>query len=101
MAEVYADDFTRYAARARPALHRTAFGFTADWHEAEDLVQRTLIALYTRWDKLEHRDKIAAYAYTVMVRLFISDRRSPRWSNEVLSDRPPDGEPAPDIFARL
>ena len=78
MAEVYADDFTRYAARARPALHRTAFGFTADWHEAEDLVQRTLIALYTRWDKLEHRDKIAAYAYTVMVRLFI--REPERWT---------------------
>ena len=101
MAEVHGDEFTRYATRARPVLHRTALGFTADWHEAEDLVQRTLMALYMRWDGLERRDKIASYAYTVMVRLFISDRRSPRWSNEILSDRPPDAEPAPDVFARL
>jgi len=93
------DEFTRYVKSTRPALRRTAFRFTADWHEADDLVQRTLLALYLRWDKLERRDRIAAYAYTTMTRLFVSDRRSLRWSNEVLYDQPPDLEPVPDTGA--
>jgi RNA polymerase sigma-70 factor (sigma-E family) len=96
MTEVYDDEFTRYVKKARPSLRRTAFGFTADWFEADDLVQRTLLALYSRWEKLDHRDRIAAYAHRTMARLFISDRRARHWSHEIPCEQPPETEPAPD-----
>ncbi|ETK37136.1 SigE family RNA polymerase sigma factor [Microbispora sp. ATCC PTA-5024] len=98
MAEAHDDEFSRYVREARPALRRTAFLLSADWHEADDLVQRTLIALHRRWDTLRQRDKIAGYARTVMLRLIISDRRSHRWSREVLHDLPPEPDPSPDPY---
>jgi RNA polymerase sigma-70 factor (sigma-E family) len=93
------DDLTEYVRRKRPALRRVAFRLTADWYEADDLVQRTLIALLARWDTLDDRDQIGPYAYTVMNRLFISDRRSHRWSNEVLHEWPPEPGSVPDAYA--
>ncbi|MGN9837133.1 SigE family RNA polymerase sigma factor [Nonomuraea sp. H19] len=85
MAEARDDgDFARFVRRSRPALRRTAFQLSQDWYEADDLVQRTLIALHRHWDTLEGRDRIGAYARRVMRRLFISDRRTMRWSREVL-----------------
>lgn len=80
-------------------MHRAALRLTADWHEADDLVQRTLIALYRRWDSLDRRDRLAAYAHRTMVRLVSSDRRTRRWSSEVLRARPPEPDPLPDACA--
>jgi RNA polymerase sigma-70 factor (sigma-E family) len=94
-------EFTRFVRGTRPALRRAAFRLTADWYEADDLVQRTLIALYQRWASLEHRDRLAAYAHRTMVRLVISDRRTRRWSSEVLQARLPEPEPVPDVWAVL
>lgn len=93
------DEFTEYAKKARPGLQRIAFRLTADWHEADDLAQRTLIVLHERWETLERRDRIAAYVYTIMVRLLISDRRSQRWSSEILHEWLPEPAPAPDALA--
>ncbi|MFF5207184.1 SigE family RNA polymerase sigma factor [Streptosporangium sp. NPDC000396] len=101
MAEARDDEFSRYVKEARPALRRTAFLLSADWYEADDLVQRTLIAIHGRWDALQHRDKIAGYARTIMIRLIISDRRSHRRTREILHDRPPEPEPTPDPYALL
>ncbi|GIH66568.1 SigE family RNA polymerase sigma factor [Microbispora siamensis] len=99
MAEAHDDEFSRYVKEARPALRRTAFILSADWHEAEDLVQRTLLAIHRRWDRLEQRDKITSYARTIMVRLISSDRRTHRWSREVLHPLPPEPEPQSDPYA--
>lgn len=101
MAEARDDEFSRFVKQARPALRRVAFQLSADWHEAEDLVQRTLIAIHRHWDTLERRDKIGAYARTIMVRLLSSDRRAHRWSREVLHARPPEPEPLADPYARV
>lgn len=97
--DVHDDEFSQYVSTHRPALRRFAFRLAADWYEADDLVQRTLIALHARWEGLDHRDKIAAYTHTVMVRLFISDRRSRRWSHEILHEWPPEPEPVYDAGA--
>lgn len=93
------EEFTRFVIGARPALRRTAFRITTDWYEADDLVQRTLLALYRRWGTLERRDQLAAYAHKTMVRLAIGDRRTRRWSSEVLQARPPEPDPIPDAHA--
>jgi RNA polymerase sigma-70 factor (sigma-E family) len=92
-------EFTRFVEGCRPALRRAAFRLTSDWYEADDLVQRTLIALYRRWASLERRDRLAAYAHRTMVHLVISDRRTRRWSSEILLARLPEPEPVPDAWA--
>lgn len=101
MAEPRDDEFSRYVREARPALRRAAFMLSADWHEAEDLVQRTLMAIHRRWDTLERRDRIAAYARTIMVRLISRDRRSHRWSREILHERPPEAESVSDPYSSV
>jgi RNA polymerase sigma-70 factor (sigma-E family) len=61
-----------------------------DWHEADDLVQDTFVALYRRWPELARRDELDHYARTVLVRAFVSLRRRVRWRREVLCPEPPD-----------
>jgi RNA polymerase sigma-70 factor (sigma-E family) len=101
MAEAREDEFSRYVREARPALRRTAFLLTSDWYEADDLVQRTLITLHRKWESLEQRDHIGGYARTVMLRLLLADRRTHRWSREVLYDLPPEPDPTPDPYTLL
>ncbi|MGV9776518.1 SigE family RNA polymerase sigma factor [Streptosporangium sp. NPDC003464] len=99
MAEAREDEFSRYVRETRPALRRTAFLLSSDWYEADDLVQRALIAIHGRWETLERRDRIDGYARTIMIRMIISDRRSHRWSRETLRETPPEPAPAPDPYA--
>jgi RNA polymerase sigma-70 factor (sigma-E family) len=101
MAAEWDEEFSRYAKKARPTLRRIAFRLSSDWYEADDLVQRTLIAIYRRWALLQRRDNMSRYAYAVMTRLIISDRRSHRWLREVLYDLPPEPPPPPDPYRPL
>jgi RNA polymerase sigma-70 factor (sigma-E family) len=67
--------FVEFAAARSAALFRTAWLLTGDWHLAEDLVQETLGRLYSRWPKVSRAEQPAAYAHTVLVRVFLSGRR--------------------------
>jgi RNA polymerase sigma-70 factor (sigma-E family) len=67
--------FVEFATARSAALFRTAWLLTGDWHLAEDLVQETLGRLYPRWSKVARADQPAAYAHTVLVRVFLSRRR--------------------------
>ncbi|GAA2212359.1 SigE family RNA polymerase sigma factor [Nonomuraea monospora] len=91
-------EFTRFVQRTRPALRRIAYALSDDWHEADDLVQRTLMTIFLRWPELERRDRMAPYARRVMTRLLISDRRSSRWTREVLFGVPPEAAAAHDPY---
>jgi RNA polymerase sigma-70 factor (sigma-E family) len=84
------DDFTAYVSAIRPRLRRQAFVLCGDWHEADDLVQDTFVALYGRWPKLVRRDELDQYARTILVRKFVSLRRRVRWRREILCPEPPD-----------
>lgn len=100
MTEVPGDDgFTKYVEGARSSFRRSAFMLVGDWHEADDLVQRTLIALYRRWEGLDRRDDLGGYARTIMVRLVIDDRRKHRWLRELVQDPLP--EPPPEADAAM
>ncbi|WP_344920163.1 SigE family RNA polymerase sigma factor [Streptosporangium oxazolinicum] len=92
-------EFAHFAREARPMLRRIAFRLSGDWYEADDLVQRALLALHRHWDGLDRRDHIQAYARQIMRRLLISDRRAMRWSREVLIGAPPDPTSALDPCA--
>ena len=57
-------------------LFRTAFLLTAgDAHLAEDLVQEVLGRMFARWGRLSRLDNPSGYAQTVLVNVFISQRR--------------------------
>lgn len=48
--------FEQYAAQRYPALRRLAFLLCGDWHEAEDLVQDTLLRCQRRWGSIGAED---------------------------------------------
>jgi RNA polymerase sigma-70 factor (sigma-E family) len=82
-------DFTDYAVTARPRLRRQAFALCGDWHEADDLVQDTLDAMYRRWPDLSRPAELHGYTQKVLVRRFISARRRLRWQREIPYADPP------------
>ncbi|POX54087.1 SigE family RNA polymerase sigma factor [Streptomyces sp. Ru72] len=89
-------DYLEFAAARSGPLFRTACLLTGDWHLAEDLVQETLAKMYRSWRRISRVDSPVAYADTVLVRTFLSQRRR-RSSTERPSDRLPDAAgPAQD-----
>ena len=88
-------EFVDLATARGPALFRTAWLLTGDWHLAEDLVQEALGRIYARWSKVAAADQPAAYAHTVLVHVFLSHRRR-RSSTERPSDRAGLGDRAAD-----
>ncbi|MFF8906208.1 SigE family RNA polymerase sigma factor [Streptomyces olivaceoviridis] len=100
MGEAPADYLEFAAARSGP-LFRTACLLTGDWHLAEDLVQETLAKMYRSWRRINRAEAPVAYADTVLVRSFLSQRRR-RSSTERPSDRLPDtAAPARDPELRM
>jgi RNA polymerase sigma-70 factor (sigma-E family) len=84
-------DYLEFAAARSRHLFRTACLLTGDWHLAEDLVQETLAKMYRSWRRIDRTDTPVAYVNTVLVHLFLSQRRR-RSSDEYPSDNLP--EPA-------
>lgn len=99
--EACKEGFARYVVGARPTLRRNAFVLVGDWFAADDLVQQTLIALYRSWERLERHDALCTYTRTVMVRLFIDERRRHRWTRELLQDSVPEPVPEPEDTTRV
>lgn len=101
MSQLSEEEFSLYVKRVRPALRRWAYQLSGDWDEADDLVQKALIALYGHWDALERHAELAAYTRKIIFRLVVSDRRTARRSREVVQDLLPEPDPAPDLSASL
>lgn len=87
------DDFEEFARVRTPHLYRTAWLLAGDRHHAEDLVQETLGRMFRAWRGLRRIDNPQAYAQTVLVRTFISQRRRLR-----LTERPT--ATVPELAAR-
>ncbi|MGW1890098.1 SigE family RNA polymerase sigma factor [Streptomyces sp. NPDC002004] len=94
-------DYLEFAEARSGPLFRTACLLTGDWHLAEDLVQETLAKMYRSWRRISRVESPVAYADTVLVRTYISQRRR-RSSTERPSDRLPDAaSPAQDPELRM
>ncbi|MFE5402226.1 SigE family RNA polymerase sigma factor [Streptomyces sp. NPDC056580] len=94
-------DYLEFATARSGPLFRTACLLTGDWHLAEDLVQETLAKMYRSWRRVSRAGSPVAYADTVLVRTFLSQRRL-RSSTERPSDRLPDAAgPARDAELRM
>lgn len=69
-------EYTEYVAARLPSLRRVAMALCGDWQRADDLVQATLAKLYMQWGRVRAANHADAYARAVLVREFISERRS-------------------------
>jgi RNA polymerase sigma-70 factor (sigma-E family) len=87
-------EFTEYVQARLPWLRRVAYLLCQDWQSADDLVQTAITRLYTNWGKARDAASIDAYARTVLVRVFIAERRS-AWSRRVSLFAARPDEPAP------
>ncbi|WKD33390.1 SigE family RNA polymerase sigma factor [Streptomyces xanthophaeus] len=70
------DGFREFAADRSGPLYRSACLLVGgDTRLAEDLVRETLGRMYQRWGRISRIDDPAAYAQTVLVRVFLTHRR--------------------------
>lgn len=76
------EEFTGYVSARMLPLRRLAYLLCQDWQRADDLVQTAITRLYVHWGRaraLEHTD---AYVRSILVREFLSERRS-GWARRV------------------
>jgi RNA polymerase sigma-70 factor (sigma-E family) len=95
-------EYTEYVQARLAWLRRTAYLLCQDWQGADDLVQAAITRLYTHWGKARDANSIDAYTRTILVRLFIQERRTP-WARRVIlaSDHLDQPMAVPDHDARL
>ena len=72
------NDFDRFVGDNSDGLLRTAYLMVGDLHEAEDLLQETLLKVASRWRRVSRMDNPVAYARRILVNLALhgSSRRS-------------------------
>jgi RNA polymerase sigma-70 factor (sigma-E family) len=96
------EDFEAFVAARYGALLRTAYLLTGNHHDAEDLVQQSLVKAVGAWGRMKGDPE--PYVRTILVRQNVSQWRRRRW-REVSTDRPPDitllEEPADDRLVLL
>ena len=85
-------EYTEYVQSRLLWLRRVAYLLCQDWQGADDLVQSAITRLYTHWGRARDATSIDAYVRTILVRSFISERRS-AWSRRVLLVDAPDDAP--------
>lgn len=94
-------EFTEFVRQSRSALHRVARLLCGDVHEADDLVQNALWAVYRTWDSLKDRDRCFAYCRRTLVNSFIAERRRARWRYEIIGAEQPDRALHEDVLGRV
>jgi len=81
------EGFEEWVTARRAALLRTAYLLTGDAHDAEDLVQVTLLNAVPQWPRIAANPE--PYVRKILARESISRWRRRRW-REVATDRIPD-----------
>jgi RNA polymerase sigma-70 factor (sigma-E family) len=96
-------DFRGYAASRMRGLRRTAFLLCGDWHHAEDVTQNVLTKLYRTWPRISDRERVDAYAHTMLVRATFDRRRRASWRRELSAAVVPDTASAgqPNVEERM
>ncbi|MEU5142237.1 SigE family RNA polymerase sigma factor [Streptomyces sp. NPDC021139] len=80
----------------RLALFRSAYLMCGNRHEAEDLVQTTLVKVVLGWRRLQKLDNVEAYARKTLFNTFIEGRRR-FWRREhAYGELPERAVPEPD-----
>lgn len=77
-------EYVAYVTARMPALRRLAAHLAGDPHRGDDLVQQAITKLFVRWRQASRADNLDAYTHTVLVRVFLDDRRR-GWSRVSLA----------------
>jgi len=88
-------DYVEYVTARLPRLHRTAYMLCGDRYQADDIVQSTVMSLYSNWKRAAGADNIDAYVQRILVRRYLDERRR-RWSKVMLGDRLPERPTGPE-----
>jgi RNA polymerase sigma-70 factor (sigma-E family) len=89
------EDFEAFVAARYAALLRTAYLLTGDHHDAEDLLQQSLVKAVGAWRRINGDP--GPYVRSILVRANVSRWRSRRW-REVVTESPADrATPAHDV----
>lgn len=89
MSDIDGVPFRDWAALTRPRLRRTAYLLCGDWHLAEDLVQETLVRVYSVWRRISVSGPPDAYATRTLVNIRRAQLRRP-WRREASVEQVPD-----------
>ncbi len=81
--------FEEFVTARRPALLRTAYLLTGNAHDAEDLVQTTLLRVVPRWNRIAAHPE--PYVRRVLARESVTRWRARRWRERSVAELP---EPA-------
>lgn len=101
------EEFTAWACLHTPDLLRRATLLCGDRHQAEDLVQETLVRMFLRWSRIDLDQSPTGYASTTLFRVFLAGRRRrsagelPSWSVPERPARPADLDLRLDLLAAL
>jgi RNA polymerase sigma-70 factor (sigma-E family) len=68
--------FDEFAAARLPALLRYAVFLAGDRHPAEDLVQETMVKVYTHWRRVARADSPELYVRRMLTNTYLTWRRS-------------------------
>lgn len=84
-------EFESWLVAREHSLQRTALLLTAgDAARAQDLVQNTLAKLYLAWDRIDHSERVDAYARRILVNEHRSAFRRPWRRHEVVTAELPE-----------
>lgn len=81
----YDREFTQFVVARLGVMRRIAYLLCQDLQRADDLVQAGITRLYIYWDRARQMDHIEAYGRTILVRQYLSERRS-AWARRVVLD---------------
>lgn len=87
------DEFDRFVGERGPALRRTAYLLTGDWHLAEDLLQAALLRTYERRRRLRDPAALEPYTRRVLVTTFTSWTRRRSFRERPTEDLPDTARP--------
>ena len=94
-------EYREYVAARSHALWHTAFLMCGDAHQAEDVVQTTLLKLYVAWNRVQNASNRDAYARRVLVRCVIDEKRRGWRRERAVAEVPePAAQEGPDIGER-
>jgi RNA polymerase sigma-70 factor (sigma-E family) len=82
-------EYVEYARASLDRLRRMAYVLCGDRHLAADVVQETLVRLYTGWARVRAVEHLDAYVHRMLLRRFLEERRRP-WNRMRLTPTVPD-----------
>ncbi len=80
--------YVEYVSSRLPWIRKIAFLLCQDWHGADDVAQTAITRLYIHWRSASMATSLDAYVRTIVVRAYLSERRT-GWARRVdLRDEP-------------